>query len=209
MSDMEVSAVDVSAVGQRSAGGRPVALDLAVTIHSDGAGGVKDSLVTIEDLAAWLTTQGRATLERCELDAELLRRVRRSRRAIRALLSDLTGAPRTGLDDAGQPFGVADAVAILNADARQAPTAVELIVSDGTLAARRQRCDVAPSDLLLGDLADSAVALLTGPDRLRVRACPAPRCVRYFLRQHSRQEWCKPSCGNRVRAARHYRRHRG
>ncbi|WP_433213714.1 CGNR zinc finger domain-containing protein [Microtetraspora malaysiensis] len=30
--------------------------------------------------------------------------------------------------------------------------------------------------------------------------------MRYFVKSHGRQEWCKPSCGNRARAARHYRR---
>ncbi|WP_225853148.1 CGNR zinc finger domain-containing protein [Micromonospora sp. AMSO1212t] len=43
--------------------------------------------------------------------------------------------------------------------------------------------------------------------RERLRACPAPRCVRYFLQEHARQQWCKPSCGNRARVARHYQRH--
>ncbi|MCX4390896.1 CGNR zinc finger domain-containing protein [Micromonospora peucetia] len=31
--------------------------------------------------------------------------------------------------------------------------------------------------------------------------------MRYFVREHSRQQWCKPSCGNRARVARHYQRH--
>ncbi|WNM39110.1 CGNR zinc finger domain-containing protein [Micromonospora halotolerans] len=38
-------------------------------------------------------------------------------------------------------------------------------------------------------------------------ACPAPRCVRYFVKEHPRQAWCKPSCGNRARVSRHYQRH--
>lgn len=186
-----------------------VALSLAVTIHGDGRGGVRDSLRTVAELAAWLTENGQVTLELGDIDGALVQRVRRSRRAVRALLSDLTGAPRTGLDDDGKPFGVTDAVAVLNGDALGAPVAVGAAISDGLLVARRQEVEVAPADRLLGDLADSAITLLTGPDRQRVRACPAPRCVRYFLQAHSRQEWCKPSCGNRVRAARHYRRHRG
>ncbi|MET8629505.1 CGNR zinc finger domain-containing protein [Kitasatospora sp. NPDC004669] len=41
-----------------------------------------------------------------------------------------------------------------------------------------------------------------------LRACKAPRCVRYFLKTHGRQEWCKPSCGNRARVARRYGRQR-
>ncbi|MYS74029.1 hypothetical protein GTY88_26960, partial [Streptomyces sp. SID5926] len=42
----------------------------------------------------------------------------------------------------------------------------------------------------------------------RLRACHAPRCVRYFLKEHPRQEWCRPSCGNRARVARHQDRQR-
>ncbi|WP_231509583.1 CGNR zinc finger domain-containing protein [Streptosporangium roseum] len=32
--------------------------------------------------------------------------------------------------------------------------------------------------------------------------------MRYFLKEYGLQEWCEPSCGNRARAARHYRRQR-
>ncbi|MBZ9643780.1 CGNR zinc finger domain-containing protein, partial [Streptomyces sp. PSKA30] len=57
-------------------------------------------------------------------------------------------------------------------------------------------------------LAQAAIAFLASPDRQRLRACHAPRCVRYFLKEHPRQEWCTPSCGNRARVARHHERHR-
>ncbi|TXS49898.1 CGNR zinc finger domain-containing protein [Streptomyces sp. t39] len=70
-----------------------------------------------------------------------------------------------------------------------------------------------PGDGLAGHpltavLARAAIAFLAGPDRSRLRACHAPRCVRYFLKDHPRQEWCKPACGNRARVARHHERHR-
>ncbi|MFI9597778.1 CGNR zinc finger domain-containing protein [Nonomuraea sp. NPDC052265] len=55
--------------------------------------------------------------------------------------------------------------------------------------------------------ARAAIDFLSGPQREHLRACNAPRCVRYFVKSHGRQEWCKPSCGNRARAARHYQRH--
>ncbi|MFG1750655.1 ABATE domain-containing protein [Streptosporangium sandarakinum] len=57
-------------------------------------------------------------------------------------------------------------------------------------------------------LASAAIAFLAGPRRELLRACPAPRCVLYFVREHARQEWCSVACGNRARAARHYRQHR-
>jgi hypothetical protein len=46
------------------------------------------------------------------------------------------------------------------------------------------------------------------PDSPRLRACQAPGCVLYFVKDHPRREWCSTACGNRARAARHYRRHR-
>ncbi|WP_188285939.1 CGNR zinc finger domain-containing protein, partial [Streptomyces sp. CBMA29] len=66
----------------------------------------------------------------------------------------------------------------------------------------------APADRLAAALARAAVAFLAGPERELLRACPAPRCVRYFVKEHARQEWCKPSCGNRARVARHHARQR-
>lgn len=65
-----------------------------------------------------------------------------------------------------------------------------------------------PHPVLLAALARAAVDFLGGPQRDRLRACTAPRCVRYFVKGHGRQEWCRPACGNRARAARHYDRHR-
>jgi predicted RNA-binding Zn ribbon-like protein len=66
----------------------------------------------------------------------------------------------------------------------------------------------AESPRLRAVLAASAVELLAGAHREHLRACPAPRCVLYFVKEHARQEWCSVACGNRARAARHYRQHR-
>ncbi|MER5301162.1 CGNR zinc finger domain-containing protein [Streptomyces lasiicapitis] len=64
------------------------------------------------------------------------------------------------------------------------------------------------ADLLTAALAHAALTFLASPDRQRLRACHAPRCVRYFLKDHPRQEWCRPACGNRARVARHHERGR-
>ncbi|MFH8467919.1 universal stress protein [Streptomyces sp. NPDC017991] len=66
----------------------------------------------------------------------------------------------------------------------------------------RDGSDLAPA------LARAADAFLASPDRQRLRACLAPRCVRYFRKDHPRQGWCTPSCGNRARVARHHERHK-
>jgi predicted RNA-binding Zn ribbon-like protein len=62
-----------------------------------------------------------------------------------------------------------------------------------------------PIALLIGAVGRSAIDFLAGPDRARLRACPAARCVKYFLQDDPRQTWCSPSCGNRERVNRHYR----
>ncbi|WP_433499694.1 CGNR zinc finger domain-containing protein [Sphaerimonospora sp. CA-214678] len=65
------------------------------------------------------------------------------------------------------------------------------------------------SERIRAALAASAMELLAGPYREKLRTCPAPRCVLYFVKEHPRQEWCSVTCGNRARAARHYRQHSG
>lgn len=60
----------------------------------------------------------------------------------------------------------------------------------------------------LGSLAHAGAAALA--DRSRpLSVCHAPGCGLYFVRSHSRRRWCSPGCGDRVRAARYYKRHRG
>jgi predicted RNA-binding Zn ribbon-like protein len=60
----------------------------------------------------------------------------------------------------------------------------------------------------LSVIAGLGIDLVAG-DETPLRACYAPGCVLYFVQDHPRREWCSTACGNRVRAARHYRRHRG
>ena len=66
--------------------------------------------------------------------------------------------------------------------------------------------DLDADDATLGILAFAVLELLASPGADELRACQAPRCVRYF-RKHRRQEWCKPSCANRARVARYAERH--
>ncbi len=68
------------------------------------------------------------------------------------------------------------------------------------------RSQVPPDQRLLGGLAADAIEFLaSGPE---LRACLAPGCVLYFVKDHPRRAWCSTGCGNRVRAARHYARRR-
>jgi predicted RNA-binding Zn ribbon-like protein len=65
----------------------------------------------------------------------------------------------------------------------------------------------APGATAVALLAAHAVDLFTGEQPASLRACHAPGCVLYFVKQHPRREWCSAGCGNRARVARHYRRH--
>jgi predicted RNA-binding Zn ribbon-like protein len=132
------------------------------------------------------------------------------RTAIRALFARavLPGSPSSA--DAGRLPSARQALDRLNAASGLVPVAPRLEWPDsGTPTAVHAVSGAAPpADRLAAVLARAAIAFLAGPERELLRACPAPRCVRYFVKEHARQEWCKPSCGNRARVARHHARQR-
>ncbi|HYW28828.1 MAG TPA: ABATE domain-containing protein [Gaiellales bacterium] len=65
-----------------------------------------------------------------------------------------------------------------------------------------------PDASVLGAVARSAIELLSGRDRERLRVCGAHGCERLFIAATPRRQWCSPACGNRVRVARHAARYR-
>ncbi|SCK53468.1 Conserved protein containing a Zn-ribbon-like motif, possibly RNA-binding [Streptomyces sp. AmelKG-E11A] len=193
----------------------PLALDLALTIRHDGRGGVADDLGDIAGLTAWVQRRAGAFgpvpgADRGTADPATLGQVRELRAALRALLARAVRPAAPSPADADRLMPVPDALAVLNTAARRVPTVPVLRWPEGDRPAARHlpAAPAAPGDLLLATLASAAADFLTGPDLARLRACHAPRCVRYFLKDHPRQEWCKPSCGNRARVARHHERHR-
>ncbi|MFD4828272.1 ABATE domain-containing protein [Streptomyces uncialis] len=193
----------------------PLALDLALTIRHDGRGGVADDLGDIAGLTAWVQRRAGAFgpvpgADRGTADSATLGQVRELRAALRALLARAVRPAAPSPADADRLMPVPDALAVLNTAARRVPTVPVLRWPEGDRPAARHlpAAPAAPGDLLLATLASAAADFLTGPDLARLRACHAPRCVRYFLKDHPRQEWCKPSCGNRARVARHHERHR-
>ncbi|MGW3142984.1 CGNR zinc finger domain-containing protein, partial [Streptomyces sp. NPDC001139] len=127
--------------------------------------------------------------------------------AVRALFAHAVRPAEPSPADAARLLPVPDALARLNDAAARTPTVPVLRWEDGAEPTARRHAPGGAEDLT-ATLAQAAIAFLTGPDRQRLRACHAPRCVRYFLKEHPRQEWCKPSCGNRARVARHHERHR-
>ncbi|WP_043263349.1 CGNR zinc finger domain-containing protein [Streptomyces sp. CT34] len=190
-----------------------LALDLAVTIRHDGHGGVADDLTDTAGLAAWIGERT-ALLDGAQdlgtPDASLLTAVRELRAAVRSLFARAVRPGPPSSADARRLLPEDEAIRRLNAAAARVPTAPRLSWEPGAPPALRETPAGSPSpaDRLTAALARAAIAFLHGPDRERLRACPAPRCVRYFVKDHPRQEWCTPSCGNRARVARHHERHR-
>lgn len=134
-----------------------------------------------------------------------LGRFRALRDALRRLAAQLTDDTRSAVASA---VDVDQAVAAVNSAAAQAPTWPELTYRNGELS-RRIAGHANPIHRMLSAIPQQSVELLTGEERIRLRACYAPGCVLYFVKHHPRREWCSVGCGNRARAARHYHRHRG
>jgi predicted RNA-binding Zn ribbon-like protein len=129
-------------------------------------------------------------------------------RALRQALRDLAGVLTEDTRAIAQNRDLHRAVTEVNRAAKRAPEWPQLAVEDGELL-RHNESEGAPATQALARIAAEAVELFTGENRVLLRACYAPGCVLYFVKDHPRREWCSPGCGNRVRAARHYRRNRG
>ncbi|WP_329459300.1 CGNR zinc finger domain-containing protein [Streptomyces sp. NBC_01497] len=131
----------------------------------------------------------------------------RLRDALRRLAAEATADTRPGRTPGGTDL--ATAVRVLNEACAGASAWSRLAwAADG----EPHRHRLAAGDVMtraLAEIAEEAVLLFAGPDREQLRACYAPGCVRYFVRDHPRRQWCSAGCGNRARVGRHYRRHHG
>jgi predicted RNA-binding Zn ribbon-like protein len=171
--------------------GAPLALDLANTVIVVRPGEEIDGLDGEDGLARWLG------LERDRLGAvdgaeRALPEFHALRRSVRALVHASAH---------GEPLP-ADAVAHVNRASAAAPSFLQLRDSGAAVESKART----PVDALLGAIAASAVELVGGADRTRLRNCEAPRCGMYFLAGREQQVWCCAACGNRARVARHAQR---
>ncbi|MER5892917.1 ABATE domain-containing protein [Streptomyces sp. NPDC001876] len=193
---------------------RWLALELASTIRHDGDGGVTDDLATVRETALWIRRQGEllggpAPSGELVVDETLRLAVIELRQGVRALFARVVSPAPPSPADAHRLMPADRAVAHLNAVAAREPVTPQLDWPlEGDPAIRLLSAQDDLSIRLMAQLARAAIDFLSGPRRVELRACTAPRCVRYFVKSHGRQEWCKPSCGNRARAARHYKRQR-
>jgi predicted RNA-binding Zn ribbon-like protein len=178
----------------------PAPVRLMSTIWADTEG-AHDDFAKPADVDAWLEAVGISSGGAHAEEAELADAIR-LRDAVRRLAAHITGDTRSAA--APVMAGLDAAIATLNevAGYRAGPR----------LAAQGGRLRVQPDDSVsrvkagLAEVAEQSVNLLGGDEAHRLRACYAPGCVLYFVRSHPRREWCSVACGNRARAARHYRR---
>jgi predicted RNA-binding Zn ribbon-like protein len=188
----------------------PLPVRLMNTVWADRHG-VHDDLTSVDRLQQWLERTGleRTGLERTGLDGtsqlgpEDLAAFRRLRAAARRAAAHVTADDRPAATAGGADL--AAALADLNADT--AACAPALVLDGGDLALR-WRPGARAADRIRSELALETAQLLTGEQGGLLRACHAPGCVLYFVKDHPRREWCSSGCGNRARVARHYEKHR-
>jgi predicted RNA-binding Zn ribbon-like protein len=187
---MSTAVVDPEAV--RSAGlklvGEPLAIDLANTEKL----AVDPPLELLPDEKAnrvfWHLQSSRV-----QIPAQLpsLDRTRSLRSAIRSLLES-----RLAGDDAA-----AWAVTTVNEYAAAAPIAPQL---GAAWSSKVNGAALDGATALLGEVARSAIEVLTGPDANRLHRCAADDCSMLFVATNSKRQWCTAAgCGNRQRVARH------
>ncbi|MEC3954600.1 CGNR zinc finger domain-containing protein [Nocardia sp. CDC153] len=188
----------------------PLALRLANTIRATSRG-LTDAFGTPESTRDWLIANAENLGDYLDLEGYLPSEADRTalvelRRNVRALFAEYVAPQPPSSADAAVLPAFPDALAAIN---RAAAPALRLLDWDATGPHPEHRLLTASDvDTVMAGLSDATIAFFTSPEAAQIRTCPAPRCVRYFLKSHPRQEWCSVACGNRARAARHYAQHR-
>src|SRR3954451_11235443 len=183
--------------------GEPFPVELMNTIWAD-RDGVYDQLRDPDSaLRWWRAVEGHQSVETWGPDE--VHALRRVRDAVRRLAAEVTDDARPAARSAIRDRETA--IAVLNKASARAPSWSELIwpADDEPRRVTRSRSDAAVA--AVAAVADEAVGFFAGHLRLELRACQAPGCVLYFVRDHPRRQWCSATCGNRARVARHYQRH--
>lgn len=174
--------------------GRGPAIDLANTLVARGSDAWIDLLETSADLEEWLRREHAWIGEPGEGTALRLADFRELRNAIRDLfLSATRGHPL--------PAGATRRVNAVSAASTRWPE-LDVRDPDGPRAVQAGAAG-SRTAAIMATIARSAIELLGGPDRARLRVCGAPRCGSFHLSSRRGQVWCTPSCGNRARVARH------
>ncbi|MFD9124479.1 CGNR zinc finger domain-containing protein [Kitasatospora sp. NPDC059571] len=168
--------------------GEPLALDLLNTRWNPVA--PRDLLTDLDGYRIWLSSVGLA--DRCPADQASLAAVRTVRDAVAGLV--LAG-------EQGRPA---------------APEALNEVLAHGRIR-RTLGADGGPAEQVETDGPQWTAAWLAADNYLdllrqgahRIRGCAHEECILHFFdtSQNGRRRWCSmAACGNRAKAARHYRR---
>ncbi|HET8625089.1 MAG TPA: ABATE domain-containing protein [Gemmatimonadales bacterium] len=165
-----------------------------------------DAIPAPQALAAWLKAAGLAP-DRPGALRSLRgglggRALLREAHTFRAALAELVRALVSGTAPPGT------AVDAINRVLRAGPTYPELRTVGGRFTRRTVAAGRDPL-ALLAPVAESAAAFLEAGDRRRLHACGNPACVLYFYdrTRNGQRRFCSAAtCGNRIKAARRYRR---
>jgi predicted RNA-binding Zn ribbon-like protein len=173
--------------------GEPLAIDLANTVMVVREGEMVDLLDSTGDFERWLELE-RPRLGDCRFATASLAEVKSAREDTRALLTAAASGDSL-------PAGPLERV---NAASAAAPVALRLqLGDDGRPTIREDPEEIEIVSALFGALARSALRLIADHEKMPLRVCNAPSCGMFFV---GRRKWCCAACGNRARAARHYRR---
>jgi predicted RNA-binding Zn ribbon-like protein len=181
------------------------------TIWADQTG-VHDALKSRVELSSWLAAVGDRLFAAGESVTRPARQgelddFRELRTALRVLAAAVTEDARPAALASIEGRSPASAARLLNTLSAAAPPIPRLRWPE-------QKAELTPPTgarapvVAMSAVAGAAVQLLDESRGHLLRACQAPGCVLYFVKDHPRREWCSPSCGNRARAARFYQRHR-
>lgn len=167
-----------------------------VNSRHNGRTGMIDHLESPEALGEWLSWRSLGASAATPGDADL-----EAAHALRAAVRELLVAAI----EARRPEP--SALETVNAASAAVPAAEQLRWDAS--GPHRTRATAAATELqrALAALAEDAIVLVS-ERRDDLIACEAPGCVRLLLKDHPRRHWCSTRCGDRVRAARHYRRSR-
>lgn len=177
---------------------QPKAVRLMNTVWADRAR-VHDSLETLAHLQLWAERAGIGDGRVDESDLVLTRELRD---ALRRLAADVTHDDRR--EAVSADLDLQAALAVTNRFLADC-TPVLRHESDQDYSRGWREVGAGAFRQELAELALEGADLLAGQG---LRACGGPGCILYFVRSHSRREWCSAECGNRARVARHYQRKR-
>lgn len=169
-----------------------------VNTRQMSSGHQADLLAGALEAGDWLARHGLAP-SRTVLSDPGAQRLRALRETIRSLF-----AAR-----ANRRVPAADELAALNAALAAAPV-IPALTWDAAGPHRGELSEPTgdPCAVAVARLARDALSVLTDSTGPEPAPCGADGCIRWFLRTHAARQWCSTRCGDRVRAARHYARHR-